>query len=300
MKLYRFTPVGRLTGVVNHCTLLLSSSTSVALYETSSRTESVKTVTSLDRGLEILELLGERGELRLAEVAAILQVSRPTAFRLLASLQERGYVEHARSEHVYRLGQAIHVLAARAEPDSLLRLAEPALVDLRELSGETTNLALVLRRSTIVYAAILDGVHALRMSAEVGESVPPHATALGKAVLSALPRPAAEAMVGPEPFEKFTVNTMVGWSGLGPELERVRQRGYATDDEECDMGAYCVAGVIVGHDGLPVGGISVSGLAARMTQENRVDLGQAVRGWCGQVSKQVSEARSTRGSSPKG
>jgi len=245
-------------------------------------------------------MLGERGELRLAEVAAMLQVSRPTAFRLLGSLQERGYVEHARSEHVYRLGQAVHVLAARAQPDSLLRLAEPALVHLRELSGETTNLALLLRRSSIVYAAILDGVHALRMSAEVGEKVPPHATALGKAVLSVLPRDGAESLVGPEPFEKFTVNTMTHWSALEPELERVRERGYATDDEECDMGAYCIAGVIVGHDGLPVGGISVSGLAARMSPESRVDLGQAVRDWCGQVSKQVSEARATRASSPKG
>jgi DNA-binding IclR family transcriptional regulator len=230
----------------------------------------------------------------LAEVAAVLEVSRPTAFRLLVALETRGYVEHARREHVYRLGQAIHVLAARAAPESLLRLAEPALSDLRARSGETANLALV-NRTTIVYAAILDGIHTLRMSVKVGETVPAHATALGKAILSQLPPASVGAFVGQEPYRQYTANTILDRARLDSELTLVRDRGYAVDDEECDTGASCVAGIIVGHDGFPVGGISVSGLAARMPETTQLDLGETVRSWCEQISKQVGDTRSTRG-----
>jgi IclR family acetate operon transcriptional repressor len=246
------------------------------------------TLSSLERGLQVLESLGERRELRLIEVAVLLQVSRPTAFRLLATLEAKGYVEHARGEH--RLGQAVLVLAARAEAESVVRLAEPALSDLRALSGETANLALV-HRTTIVYAAILDGVHTLRMSAKIGEKLPPHATALGKAVLSRLPPRVIVNFVGQEPFRRYTPNTILGRDRLAAELEQVRRRGYATDDEECETGASCVACAVIGLDGSPVGGISVSGLAARMSPQVRADLGETVRSWCERVSEQLGDSR---------
>jgi IclR family acetate operon transcriptional repressor len=247
-------------------------------------------LSSLDNGLQLLELLGERHQLKLVEVAGLLGVSRPTAFRLLVALEAKGYVEHSKADHVYRLGQAVHLLAARAESESVVRLAEPALSDLRARSGETCNVALV-HRKTIVYAAILDGVHALRMSAEVGETVPAHATALGKAVLSRLPPDAIDVYVGLEPFHRFTANTIVERATLDLELEEVKKRGYAIDDEECDMGAFCIAGAIVGDGGVPVGAISVSGLEARMSTEARFDLGETVRSWCDQISKQIGERR---------
>jgi IclR family acetate operon transcriptional repressor len=256
-------------------------------------------VSSLDHGLQILELLGERRELKLVEVATLVGVSRPTAFRLLVALEAKGYVEHVKREHVYRLGQAVHVLAARAEPASLVRLAEPALSEIGALSGETTNLALV-HRTSIVYAAIVEGTYALRMSATVGEAVPPHATALGKAILSRLSVQAVDSFLGPGSLERFTEHTIVDRARFAAVLDEVRERGYATDDGECETGALCIAAPIVAQDGYPVGGISVSGLAARISPEQRTDLGETIRAWCEQLSKQVGDGRVSRDAPERG
>ena len=203
---------------------------------------------SLERGLDALDLLAEHGEVRLADLAEELEVSRATAFRVLASLQSRGYVEHARAERVYRLGHAVRALAERSDTSSVLRLAAPAMAELRASTGETVNLAL-LRRGTIVYAAIFDGVHALRMQASVGAVVPAHATAIGKAILAALPPDRREALLPPEPYPAHTANTITTRRELTRELTSVRSRGYAVDNQEEEIGAACLAAPILGSDG---------------------------------------------------
>ena len=162
---------------------------------------------ALERGIDLLELLGERGQMRLAEVARDLKTSRATAFRVLATLQSRGYVEHDRAARVYRLGPALRTLATTSASASVARFAAPAMAALRQETGETVNLGAV-RRGRIVYVAVLDGVHALRVNAEVGEEVPPHATAIGKSILAALPSGQRPLFLDREPYEAFTEHTI--------------------------------------------------------------------------------------------
>jgi DNA-binding IclR family transcriptional regulator len=244
---------------------------------------------SLERGLDILELLGERGVVRLGEVIKELSTSRATAFRMLATLQNRGYVEHVRAERVYRLGPALRTLAARSDTASLLDLAAPAMEHLRSSTAETVNLAL-LRRGRIVYASILEGVHALRMAATIDQEVPVHAAALGKAILASLPADQREAFLRPEPYRALTRRTITRRHDLEQELALTSARGYAVDDEEAEVGAACLAAPILGSDGLPVGAISVSGLAARMPEANRPILGDEIRRCCDEISAQLGFA----------
>jgi len=100
------------------------------------------TIDALDRGIDVLEVIAERDSVRLAELPELLSVSRATAFRVLKTLEERGYVEHVRSEHAYRLGSGSVILAARSQTSSIVSLAGPAIADLRDAAGETVNLAL--------------------------------------------------------------------------------------------------------------------------------------------------------------
>lgn len=256
---------------------------------------------SLERGLEVLELLAERGEIRLGELAREVNVSRATAFRVLATLQNRGYVKHSRSDRSYRLGSALRALAARSDVSSVVSLAAPAMEQLRAATSETVNLALV-RRRRVVYASILEGVHALRMSATVGEAVPVHAAAIGKAVLAHLPPEQRATFLGPEPFPALTKRTPTRTKELEEELDRVKARGYAEDDEEVEVGAACVAAPILDSHGLPVGAMSVSGLAARLPKDARAMLGRDLRRWCDQISRQLGfeEARADAKSIPDG
>jgi DNA-binding IclR family transcriptional regulator len=229
--------------------------------------------------------MAERGTMRLVEVAEALAVSRATAFRILGSLQSLGYVEHVRAERVYRIGYAVRALASKSDASSVLQLAAPTMAELRAATGETVNLALI-RRGKIAYASILDGVHALRMQASVGEEVPVHATAIGKAVLAALPPDRWESMLPPEPYPALTARTITRRGDLAKEVNAARARGYAIDDEEDEVGAACVGAAILGSDGYPLGAISVSGLAARMPSRDWPGLGSLVSRYCGEISAQ--------------
>lgn len=234
----------------------------------------------------MLEILAERGSVRLAELSELLGSSRATVFRVLKTLQERGYVEHVRSQHSYRLGPGPVILAARSQTSSVIHSAGPAMADLRDTTEETVNLAL-LRGGRLVYAEILEGRHAIRMSGNVGEEVPLHATALGKAILAALPPEKGSVLLGAEPYTSYTSRTYTTWDELASELDATRARGYAVDLEEMDFGASCVATVILGEGGYPVGALSVAGLAARFTPTQHTEIGARVAKWSQRISSKL-------------
>ena len=241
----------------------------------------------VERALDLLELLAKRDEVSLADAAAGLGSSRATAFRILSKLQSRGYVEHVRAQHTYRLGPQVRELASWVEQSALTRLALPFLSKLRTESGESANLAAV-RRNRIVYEMVLDGEHSLRISANVGEEVPPHSTALGKAILAWTEPVRRPTLLGRASYGSFTTRTITTEKKLKKELDRVRTRGYAIDDEEMSIGAYCVAAPIIGSSGDPIGAISVSGLAARIPVRARAALGESVKRYCEQISLQLA------------
>jgi IclR family acetate operon transcriptional repressor len=244
------------------------------------------TIDALSRGIDLLELISRKGSVKLAELPSLLGSSRATAFRVLRTLQERGYVEHVRSEHRYRLGPGAAVLGARSRASLIMRMAEPAMAELRDISGETVNLAL-FQGGRLVYVEILEGVHAMRMSGSVGEEVPLHSTALGKATLTALQSEVAKSMLGSEPYHAYTPNTHTTWESLSRELETTEARGYSVDSEEMDVGAMCVGAVILDRHSYPVGGLSVSGLAARFPSAERERIGKRVLWWCQRIGEDM-------------
>jgi len=244
-------------------------------------------MSSLDRGLDLLDFLAEQGEAKLAEVAAELQTSRATAFRLLTVLRERGYVQHDRAGKTYRLGPAVRGLAERSDVSSVVRLAGPAMAELRRMTGETVNIA-VIHGNRISYAEIFPGRYPLRMLTSVGEEVPAHATAIGKAILAALPPKQRDMFLGPEPYTAFSARTIVRRDDLDKDIDVTRARGYAVDDEEAAIQSACIGAEIIGSDGYPIAAISVSGLAARLKGRARPEIGRSIRRLCDEISAQLA------------
>lgn len=234
------------------------------------------------RGFDIVELLAEQGELRAAELASTLRISRPTLYRTLAALQRRGYVTRVASTRTFRVGPAALQLARRAEPNLIAPIAHDALTRLRDETGETANFA-VRAGHRLFYAEILHSSFSLRPSAKVGEEVAPHATAVGKAVIASLGSADRADMLGAEPYTRFTQQTLTTADELEVELERTRERGYAIDLGEIEVGASCVAAAVLGVDDLPVGALSVAGATARM--ENAIP---AVGALVSQLAQTVS------------
>ncbi|MGA8113988.1 MAG: IclR family transcriptional regulator [Actinocatenispora sp.] len=216
---------------------------------------------SVDRALLLLGVLGDAERpLTLSELAAGGGLSAPTAHRLVRSLVRYGYVRQEASRR-YTLGPRLVYLGERAGR-LLGGWAEPYLAELRDATGETTNLA-VLDGDEIVYVTQAVSRHQMRMFTEPGRRVPPHGTAVGKALLADLPDAAVRAMLGRTGMPARTDATITDPDRLLEHLREVRIRGYAMDDGEQEAGVRCLGAAI--PDAPSPMAVSVSGPASRIT-----------------------------------
>src|SRR5690625_401503 len=221
------------------------------------------TVQSVDRTIELLELLAdEGGQASLSELASQTELPLPTIHRLMRTLLAHGYVrqlpsrEYSLGPRLIRLGESAGRQFGTAAQPFLTRLA-------REL-GESANLAMI-DRDMAVYVAQASSAHSMRMFTEVGRRVFTHSTGVGKAVLSQLPDETVleiTSRVGMPPSTDKSITTQ---ADLLKELDRIRERGYAVDDGEQEIGVRCFAVPVLGAP-TPTA-LSISGPDARVTPE---------------------------------
>jgi DNA-binding IclR family transcriptional regulator len=225
-------------------------------------------VQSLDRGLQLLELLGQATEpMSLAQLTERVQVDRSTAHRLLATLVQRGYVSQEAQSRRYRLGLRLVVLSRKALGDLTLRsAARPPMKELVRESGETANLV-VLVGEQAVCIDLEQSPSVLSVTNEVGAVFVLHATAAGKVLLAHRLEAERLARLAAAGLSTFTPRTVADLAVLETQLAAIRRQGYAVDDEESHVGVRCIAAPVRDHQAAVVAALSLSGPAARVTLE---------------------------------
>jgi IclR family KDG regulon transcriptional repressor len=222
---------------------------------------------SVERALTILHLfiLGE-AEISLSDISHRVGLHQSTVFRLLATLGAAGFTEQNPNTGRYRLGPAALSLGqAFLRHSDLRQLAEASLAILRDRSGETVHLA-ILDGTEVLYLEKLPGLHPIGlMSSRVGDRSPAHCTGLGKALLAFEPE-AEVRQLARDGLRSYTPRTITRISSLLPELATIREKGYAVDDEEHEVGVVCVAAPVFDSSQV-VAAISASGPADRIRQE---------------------------------
>ena len=234
------------------------------------------TTRTLDRGLRVLELVAERPNRTLGEIAAAVELSPATALRILDTLRARDFVARDEASKTYRVG--LRALEVGARFLSETRLQETARILLRRLSedtGQTVTLAIVEDRS-VVYLDVVEGRGALRSSTGVGTRLPAHATASGKVLLAWKWEAGLRRVVGPEPFEARTERTLTRLDALRRELAEVRRTAVAFDREELNLDVTCIAAAVRDRDGGVIAAVGVQGLT-RQIDGQEAELAARVR-----------------------
>lgn len=245
-------------------------------------------VAVVDKTLDVLECLLDRPDLSVAEISRAAGVTKAAAYRILATLERRGYVSTFQRVRRYSIGQAFHsYVAAVRQSDRLLNAARPVMEHLWRASEETVNLGIMARRS-VLYLDTLESPQGLRATTVPGSLDALHCTALGKAILSRLPAAEQQALISGAVLERRTRNTATSIAQLEELIGRTLATGWAVDDEENEMGMRCVAAPIVNADGRPLAAISVSGPSSRMTDEAIAKIGASLVAACAAIGRQVA------------
>lgn len=224
------------------------------------KAKSRRTVQSVSRALDILEVLADSGgEMRLNEISAATELNVSTCHHLLTTLAERGYVSQNPRGRTYFVGNRILELSvSRSRQFNLVDLAQSELKALSKQTKETICLA-EIRAYNLTTLTMIESPHAVRVGTDtIGRSNAAHATAIGKAILAWLPEPEIARVIAEKGLTRFTEYTLTNISDLMENLRHVRRNGFAVDKEEYQQGVICIGSAIRDYSGAVMGAIGCS------------------------------------------
>jgi IclR family acetate operon transcriptional repressor len=200
----------------------------------------VTLIQSLQRGLRLLEEVGEMGRAHAKQLALRTGIALPTTYHLLRTLVHDGYLARL-DDGSYTAGPQLHAVAGHDLVWYRVPRVRGLLRQLRDDNGASVYLA-AYEHGEITLADVLESPKVPKLDAWVGSPVPAHATALGKCVLANLSEFERAAYLERHPLKALTAKTIVDMKRLDRELET---RSLASDRQECFYGIGCVAAPIL-------------------------------------------------------
>ncbi len=216
------------------------------------------TLSSTLRCLEVLEKLAENHKpLSLQEISKLVGVAKSTAHRFVSTLIAAGFVERDQTSGRYHLGgKTLWIGTGFLRYSPSYRAGYAAIDRLAHSAGTMAHLG-VWESDTVLYLHTTGPLRSTLMFTDVGERRPVHCTALGKALLAHRPAGDLERIFA-QGLERFTEKTIISIPALREELARIRELGYALDDEEGIRGLRCLACPIRDTFGEVVAALSIS------------------------------------------
>lgn len=232
--------------------------------------------TTLERAILILDYLMEAKEKpNFSQIAATLNIPNGTAFNILKTLEKYGMIERDIASKHYQLGMKLFQLGNHVE--SIRELREAALPFMRELtrnSRETSQLG-ILFEDSLSFLEIIEGLSTTTRTG-LGLKLPLHAPAAGKVLFAYQSQDVIDGILKSMEFPRFTTNSIVEPDKILAELKKVKEQGYAIDDEEVFMGTVCIAAPIFNHNKRVCAALGITGDAIRITT-NQGSLIKAVQ-----------------------
>jgi IclR family acetate operon transcriptional repressor len=240
-------------------------------------------IPNLKNACRVLKLLREHpAGLKAADLARALGIPVTTTMRIATTLQLEGLVQ--KIDGRYALGPVLIYLgnAALAGTD-IRRIALPILKQLAADSSETAHLAVPCNERSLIIA-VEESPHPLRVASSVGFLTDLHSSSTGKVFLAyVFNKQYAQFKAAESPY-KHTEHTLTRRSEIEREIERIRARGYAVDDEECHIGVRCVAAPIYSPTGSVLAAIGTTASTVRLTEKRLPEMASKVIAAANEVS----------------
>lgn len=218
----------------------------------------------LHKTLDILETIREsRSGMPLADLARALGLPKPTAYRIVATLEGRGYITRNAGGHYLMTRKLFDLQQNESDERFLVRSSQPFMEELVQSCRETVNLG-ILDAGEVVVISTIESPQSIRMTSKVGNRRYLHSTALGKVLLCGLTEKEVQRLIRIQGLPKLTPRTLTSRQALAAELEQVRRQGFAVDNEENEPDGRCIGAPITGPGGRIVAALSISAPVFRM------------------------------------
>lgn len=228
----------------------------------------------LDVALNVLDELAYSQEefYSLSEQARKLNINRSRLFRILKTLERRGFVDYDQKTESYQLGLKFLSLGQKVRENiSLRREAEEILKNLAVDTGDTVYLIIASGNAAIIIDRYV-GKKMLQMSAPIGAMLPFHVGAGPKLLLAFMPEDQRKHIIDTMQFTAFTPNTITEKKIFYKTLDEICRNGYAVDEQDYELGAYAFGAPVYDHEGKLVAGISVTTPTVRYNKQRRQEL----------------------------
>jgi DNA-binding IclR family transcriptional regulator len=257
------------------------------------------TVKSLVKALNILEVLAdEEPPYTLTQLSRRLHLHVSTVHRLLANLVRHGFVEEDPVSGGYQLSYRVLRMGLRVlDRLDFRRAAQGLLRELNRRTQETVHLA-ILQETRAISIEKFDSPQPVGLDARLGGIMPLHCTGTGKTLLAYQGEELLNQIAESPGLPRMTGRTLTTLAQLRRELERIREQGYAVDQEEAVEGLSCVAGPVFNHAGQIVAAFSVAGPAMRMTPARVSEIIPLVRETSRQISYRLGYRRDPEPAEP--
>jgi IclR family transcriptional regulator, KDG regulon repressor len=237
-------------------------------------------------------------EIGISALAGRLGLAKSTVHRLASTLLDAGLLEQNPANGRYRLGLLVFELGAMVRRKiDIYTEAKPWLMKLRDQTGETIRLA-VLSQGAVVYINFLESPKAIRMATRIGQRLPAHCTAEGKALLAFQQAEVMDRIIAAG-LDQATPQTIADPLVLREQLSVVRARGYAIDDEECELGVRGIAAPVRDDSGHVAAAVGIAGPIQRLTKKtllsvapHLVEVSQAISRRLGDRTRAIDVVRS--------
>lgn len=229
---------------------------------------------SIGRALEVLDCFDGQVSLALMDIGARTGLPESTLFRVLLTLEKHGYLEQS-VDGTYQLAAKLRFGWLVEQGNALRDRARPELERLAHRFNETASLAYLYDDRIHVLDSV-ETYHEIRMSNRIGRVLPPHCSAMGKAITAFQDRELADRILEVYGLSRRTEHSITDRGRLFEEFAEIRKTGIGSDREESTLGGICYAAAIRSAGQPVVAALSVSTPIVRMSPEREAETRQAV------------------------